>query len=226
MTANSQKSREMTPDENFRELYKRFAQLNDKVSALLAPAWGSEIGLIPTDHPLYQGEKPASGGEVERRLEATYRTVDTFKAERDTARAAIERVRAVARDWGPTLLPRSEAHRLLTDLCAALDGEQPTPAPAATEATELEKTARVLSALHRAAEDTVTRVITLHEQWVAAGPPPLGASLARWWDARLAELHNAIQPPAVRQQTPDELRERADTDDLTIHPPADHTTEK
>ncbi|GHA95327.1 hypothetical protein GCM10010330_56850 [Streptomyces tendae] len=65
------------------------------------------------------------------------------------------------------------------------------------EAAELETTARVLSGLHRSAEDTVTRVITLHEQWVAAGPPPLGAPLARWWDARLAELHNAIQSPAT-----------------------------
>ncbi|MFF8679525.1 hypothetical protein ACF07F_16600 [Streptomyces sp. NPDC015237] len=68
------------------------------------------------------------------------------------------------------------------------------PAPAATEATDLEITARVLSALHRVAQDTVTRVINLHEQWVKAGPPPLGVPLARWWDTRLAELHNAIQP--------------------------------
>ncbi|MEU3683735.1 hypothetical protein AB0E99_22745 [Streptomyces sp. NPDC030592] len=65
----------------------------------------------------------------------------------------------------------------------------------APEAAELETTARALSGLHRSAEDTVTRVITLHEQWVKAGPPPLGASLARWWDARLAELHKAIVPP-------------------------------
>jgi len=75
-----------------------------------------------------------------------------------------------------------------------LHGEQPAPAPAATQATELETTARVLSALHRSAEGTVTRVIDLYEQWVKAGPPPLGAPLARWWDTRLAELHNAIQP--------------------------------
>ncbi|MGV9282148.1 hypothetical protein [Streptomyces sp. NPDC003730] len=69
----------------------------------------------------------------------------------------------------------------------------------------VETTARVLSGLHRSAEDTVTRVITLHEQWVAAGPPPLGAPLARWWDARLAELHNAIQPkesPMQEQAAP------------------------
>lgn len=41
----------------------------------------------------------------------------------------------------------------------------------------------------RAANDRVT---ALYEQWVKAGPPPLGASMARWWDARLAELHAAL----------------------------------
>ncbi|MFJ2719411.1 hypothetical protein [Streptomyces sp. NPDC087437] len=52
------------------------------------------------------------------------------------------------------------------------------------------------AALHRSAEEDVTRVIDLYEQWVKAGPPPLGTSTSRWWDARLAELHNAIRPPA------------------------------
>jgi Holliday junction resolvase-like predicted endonuclease len=69
-------------------------------------------------------------------------------------------------------------------------------AATATQATELEKTARVFAALHRSAEQDVSRVIALYEQWVKAGPPPLGASLARWWDARLVELHDAIRPPA------------------------------
>ncbi|QCR49841.1 hypothetical protein [Streptomyces sp. SGAir0924] len=58
----------------------------------------------------------------------------------------------------------------------------------------VEKTARVFAALHRSAEDTITRVIALHEQWVKAGPPPLGTPVTRWWDARLVELHDAIQP--------------------------------
>lgn len=66
--------------------------------------------------------------------------------------------------------------------------------PAATEATGIETTARVLAALHRSAEDTVTRVIDLHERWSLAGPPPLGVPTARWWDARLVELHDAINP--------------------------------
>lgn len=77
-------------------------------------------------------------------------------------------------------------------LRSALDG----PGPAATEATQLETAARVFAGLHKSAEQDVSRVIALYEQWVKAGPPPLGVSLARWWDQRLIELHNAIQPPA------------------------------
>ena len=50
------------------------------------------------------------------------------------------------------------------------------------------------------AEATVQRVTALYEQWVKAGPPPLGTPIARWWDRRLAELHDAIQPPADQQE--------------------------
>jgi hypothetical protein len=57
-------------------------------------------------------------------------------------------------------------------------------APARTQATEAEKT---------------TRVIALYERWVKAGPPPLGTSMSRWWDARLVELHHAILPPVTDQ---------------------------
>ncbi|MET8693606.1 hypothetical protein ABZV65_13805 [Streptomyces bauhiniae] len=51
-------------------------------------------------------------------------TVMRVAAERDTAQAANERVRKVAEDWGPVLQPRSGAHRLLTDLVAALNGTE------------------------------------------------------------------------------------------------------
>ncbi|MFF6829609.1 hypothetical protein [Streptomyces longwoodensis] len=67
------------------------------------------------------------------------------------------------------------------------DGILTWPATGATEA-EAEKSA--------VPEQDLTRVIALFERWVKAGPPPLGASIARWWDARLTELHNAIRPPA------------------------------
>ncbi|OQQ16104.1 hypothetical protein B0675_02125 [Streptomyces sp. M41(2017)] len=52
----------------------------------------------------------------------------------------------------------------------------------------------------RHSEAVIERVIQLNEQWVKAGPPPLGASMARWWDARLVELHNAIVPPGDQSQ--------------------------
>ncbi|MEH0428815.1 hypothetical protein QBB34_21270 [Streptomyces stelliscabiei] len=36
------------------------------------------------------------------------------------------------------------------------------------------------------------RVRVLYERWVKAGSPPLGTSLARWWDQRLVELRTAV----------------------------------
>lgn len=51
-----------------------------------------------------------------------------------------------------------------------------------------------LAATQATEPETITRVIALHEQWVKAGPPPLGTSMSRWWDARLVELHAAIRP--------------------------------
>lgn len=53
---------------------------------------------------------------------------------------------------------------------------------------------RAIASLARSADADVQRVIALYEQWVKAGAPPLGTSLARWWDARLIELHEAIRP--------------------------------
>ncbi|MCX4703898.1 hypothetical protein [Streptomyces sp. NBC_01373] len=67
-----------------------------------------------------------------------------------------------------------------------------------TSETENAELRRAL--VHCPHKEPVTRVIDLHERWVKAGPPPLGASLARWWDKRLVELHNAIRPPDGQTQ--------------------------
>jgi hypothetical protein len=48
---------------------------------------------------------------------------------------------------------------------------------------------------HRCESNAEQRVAALYEQWVKAGPPPLGTLINRWWDARLVELHHAILPP-------------------------------
>lgn len=64
MSENQQQTRNTTPEEDIRVLFSRTAKLNDAISALLAPEWGSEMGIIPPGHPLYVGEKPtAAEGE-------------------------------------------------------------------------------------------------------------------------------------------------------------------
>lgn len=45
-------------------------------------------------------------------------------------------------------------------------------------------------------EAALDRVRALADRWVKAGPPPLGTSIARWWDKRLAELNTALDQPA------------------------------
>lgn len=47
----------------------------------------------------------------------------------------------------------------------------------------------------------VARLTALYEQWVKAGPPPLGKSTSRWWDRRLTELHAVLT--AEKQDTGD-----------------------
>jgi hypothetical protein len=66
-----------------------------------------------------------------------------------------------------------------------------------------------LADVESAVDDAAARVTSLYERWVKAGPPPLGASMARWWDARLVELQDAIRS-AVPAPTPgqDALRDR------------------
>lgn len=42
------------------------------------------------------------------------------------------------------------------------------------------------------AEAANARVRALTDQWIKAGPPPLGTPVARWWDRRLVELNTAL----------------------------------
>lgn len=144
---NSQQTRPLTTDEQLRMLFERTAKLNDKVSALLAPAWGSEMGIIPTDHPLYQGEKPpavqeeqgapvdwqAIAHQRERELMAEGERKRAAQQERDGAQAAIERVRVVRDRWLNTTLEPGQVRRLLDDVTHALDGTEQTSQPEASE---------------------------------------------------------------------------------------------
>lgn len=118
-----------------------------------------------------------------------WRRGDEWKQRALAAEAAIERVREVIApyDWQHAQVPAARVRSAL-------------PEQAAPAAPDAESTARMFAALHRSAEEDVTRVIDLYEQWVKAGPPPLGVSIARWWDARLVELHDAIRPPADQHE--------------------------
>ncbi|MFH8792232.1 hypothetical protein [Streptomyces sp. NPDC017941] len=124
-------------------------------------------------------------------LDALYDERDQARTRAKQAEATIERVRACAEQWQAPMV-RGEQHPAARQILAILD----EPNPAATEMDEMERTARVFAALHRCAEQEVSRVVVLYEQWLKAGPPPLGTPVSRWWDARLAELHAAICPPA------------------------------
>ncbi|MCI4143032.1 hypothetical protein [Streptomyces sp. MMS20-AI2-20] len=133
----------------------------------------------------------AKAGDVAEKLRAERRRADQAdelsRIAHETANkaeAALERVRA-ARDR----MARSRG----ADAIWCLDVLEAALKP--TEPAETETTARVFAALHRSAEQDVSRVIALYERWLKTGPPPLGTSVSRWWDARLAELHNAIRPP-------------------------------
>ncbi|NUS29794.1 MAG: hypothetical protein HOV92_37025 [Streptomyces sp.] len=69
-------------------------------------------------------------------------------------------------------------------------------------------TTRLTAMLHRNAEADLQRVTDLYEAWCKAGPPPLGTSIARWWDTRLIELRDAILPPDQQHAAPNGPRER------------------
>ncbi|WP_206739492.1 hypothetical protein [Streptomyces sp. L2] len=120
----------------------------------------------------------------------------TEATDTEIARAALTEVYWPMADLDHPQHPANAAPRRFTAAPRDPEAEQAAEERAREMADQHEKTARVFAALHRSAEGTVTRVIDLYEQWVKAGPPPLGTSVYRWWDARLAELHNAIQPPA------------------------------
>ncbi|MEV8600472.1 hypothetical protein AB0465_11400 [Streptomyces griseoviridis] len=82
---------------------------------------------------------------------------------------------------------------VLLPVIANREVRQETARRAATEVLELILPGlRITAGLARDASVDVERVTALYERWVKAGPPPLGASMARWWDQRLAELHAAV----------------------------------
>lgn len=50
------------------------------------------------------------------------------------------------------------------------------------------------TAHRRTEQQRADQLAALYERWVKAGPPPIGMSVSRWWDTRLAELRAALNP--------------------------------
>jgi hypothetical protein len=101
-----QQVRKSTPEEDIRELFSRVAKLNDIASALLAPAWGSEVGIIPVDHPLYVGEKPTT--------EAATQATDLQERTRAEIESEIYEYRERTMFWPETGGVTEEIARLAT----------------------------------------------------------------------------------------------------------------
>jgi len=99
---NSQQNRPLTHDEQLTMLFDRTAKLNDRVSARLAPKWGSEAGIIPSDHPLYVGEgavveeqgAPVDWEAIARQRERELKAVGEQKHDAEGERDGAYRERA------------------------------------------------------------------------------------------------------------------------------------
>jgi hypothetical protein len=88
-----------TPDEHFRELYRRTAELGDRVAALINPAWGIKTGILPEDHPFYPG-MGEQGAPVDWHAIAKQRERELKKVggARHRAEQALARVRELHRE--------------------------------------------------------------------------------------------------------------------------------
>ena len=125
----------------------------------------------------------------------------------DGGYATCSRIDCPEPDAASTLLEPPAGSPLHTVVAGAIrDCPSTVPEDIATAVIRLlQPGARITAALARHSEATVQRTTDLYERWVKAGPPPLGTSLARWWDQRLVELRAAILPadepaPATTRQ--------------------------
>ena len=130
-----------TSDEHFRELYRRTAELGDRVAALINPAWGIKTGILPEDHPFHPG-MGEQGAPVDWQAIAKQREHELKKVgeARHRAEQAIARVRAVIDERRTEVAEREEGGILpfgtpgaswcdaITVTCARIEDALRTPA--------------------------------------------------------------------------------------------------
>lgn len=134
---------------------------------------------------------------AQERAEAASRVGTQYMVRAERAEAALQRVHDLAdlieagAPWADNL---DNVARRIRDAATI----PPGPDPVTPEREQLRAVIKALGA----AETQLARARAVYHRWVAAGPPPLGTSLARWWDARLAELHGAIRPTTAKDPKP------------------------
>lgn len=110
---NSEQTRPATPEEDIRALYKRTARLNDRVSALLYPAWGTKHGILPEGHPLrvvVQPDTEEQGAPTDwqataRQRERELKTAGEARHQAEQERDGAYRERAQLLAWLAALHP-------------------------------------------------------------------------------------------------------------------------
>lgn len=110
MTTDGQ-TRPATPEEDISILYKRVARLNDKVSALLDPQWGTKHRILPDGHPLRvepdakeQGA-PIDWQAIAQQRERELKTVGEERHRAETERDGAYRERAQLLAWLAAIHP-------------------------------------------------------------------------------------------------------------------------
>lgn len=150
----------------------------DTVARLVQPAL-DRLGSTSAEH-----EKRA--GQLEELLAIAHETSNTAEAERARLAAEVDRLG----DW----------YRAVSERVTTAEAERDRY-HGELAVNETDRVAAVRRA--ERAEADLARVIGLYEQWLQAGPPPLGTLINRWWDRRLIELRNAILEPAeVHKEQP------------------------
>ncbi|MEH0542968.1 hypothetical protein QA802_07765 [Streptomyces sp. B21-105] len=167
----------------------------DNVLAVLYREW-------PWLRAAAEDASPVPGSEREQRIRLDDLTSDALDALYEQLETAEEnesqRQLATAREALASATTRAAlAEHELAALRQVARGYCPAcgRGDAGPTVNDWEQQKQRADAAEAVAEQDVTRVIALYEQWVKAGPPPLGTPTSRWWDARLAELHNTIRPP-------------------------------
>lgn len=142
--------------------------------------------------PLVQGRCPACGTSGLFLGDGGYITCSLADCPQpDAATEVIADFWKARQHGGFTFCPQNVGHVTMTEFAKKIT-EKVTAVAQRKEAVAYANEQKQRA---EQAEAAIERVRALADQWVKAGPPPLGTSIARWWDRRLAELQTALAEP-------------------------------